>query len=120
MAHFAKLNENNIVIEVIVIDNNVLLNSDNIESEQNGIDYLNEIFGQNNWIQTSYNNNFRKNYAGKGYTYDIDRDAFIPIKPFDSWVLNENSCLWEAPLQYPKDGERYKWNEESKTWDLIN
>ena len=119
MAHFAKLDENNIVIEVIVVDNNILLNSDNIESEQKGIDYLNEIFGQNNWVQTSYNNNFRKNYAGKGYTYDTNRNAFIPPKPFNSWVLNETTCLWEAPVAPSGDVELYTWNEETTSWDLI-
>ena len=104
MAHFAKIN-NNIVTEVIVAE------KDFINSGKVGDEFL--------WVQTSYNGNFRKNYAGIGYTYDEDRDAFIAPKPFNSWILNETTCLWEAPVVYPDDGERYTWNEETTTWDLI-
>ena len=104
MAHFAKIN-NNIVTEVIVAE------KDFINSGKVGDEFL--------WVQTSYNGNFRKNYAGVGYTYDEDRDAFIPKKPYNSWVLNEETCLWEAPVAYPDDGERYTWNETTTTWDLI-
>ena len=104
MAHFAKIN-NNIVTEVIVAE------KDFINSGKVGDEFL--------WVQTSYNGNFRKNYAGVGYTYDEDRDAFIPKKPYNSWVLNEETCQWEAPSAMPDDGERYTWNESTTTWDLI-
>ena len=71
------------------------------------------------WKQTSYNNNIRKNYAGIGFTYSQDLDAFIPPQPFNSWILNEDTCLWEAPVAYPDDGQIYKWNEQTKSWDLV-
>jgi hypothetical protein len=118
MAHFAKLDENNIVLSVLVVDNNELL-IDGVENEQEGIDFLANLTGHSLWKQTSYNKNFRKNYAGVGYTYDETRDAFIVIKPFDSWVLNEDTCQWEAPVAYPDDGKRYDWNEETTSWDLL-
>jgi hypothetical protein len=117
MAHFAKLDENNIVIEINVVNNEDIQNLEFPESEPVGIQFLNNLAGEEFvWKQTSYNNNFRKNYAGIGYTYDADRDAFIPPKPFASWVLNEESCFWSAPVPYPDDGEVYKWDEESLLW----
>jgi len=120
MAHFAKLNENNIVLEVHVVHNNELLDENGQESEQKGIDFLTSWSGgYTNWKQTSYNGNFRKNYAGIGYTYDSVRDAFIPPKPFNSWTLNENTCLWESPVMYPTDGNAYSWNESTLSWDKI-
>lgn len=120
MAHFAKLDEDNIVTEVIVVHNNELLDENENESEQKGISFLIDWSdGHTNWKQTSYNRKFRKNYAGIGYTYDSNRDAFIPPKPFSSWVLNEESCLWESPLSYPNDGKKYKWNEEELRWEEI-
>jgi hypothetical protein len=119
MASFAKLGLNNKVIEVLSVNNNELLDSNGVEQEVNGIDFLTKLTGWSIWKQTSYNNNIRKNFAGKGYTYDEDRDAFIAPKPFNSWVLNEDTCQWEAPVAYPDDGERYTWNETNQTWDLI-
>jgi len=126
MAHFAKIGLNNKVIEVQSINNNELLDSNGVEQEVNGIDFLTKLTGWSIWKQTSYNNNFRKNYAGIGYTYDEDRDAFIPPKPFNSWILNEDTCLWEAPIPMPELTQEqidnktgYKWNEENQTWDLI-
>lgn len=117
MAHFAKLDENNIVTEVIVIHNNELLDDNGIESEQKGIDFCQSLLG-GIWKQTSYNGNFRKNYAGQGYFYDVSLDAFIPPKPpFDSWTLNLETCLWEAPIPYPTDGNNHKWNEETQEWE---
>jgi len=111
MAHFAKIDENNIVKQVVVVSNDVATN------EQAGIDFLKELFGsQFNWKQTSYNATFRKNYAGIGYTYDESRDAFIPQKTFSSWILDEDTCNWVAPTPYPNDGKRYDWNEETKLW----
>ena len=114
MAHFAKLDENNLVIQVIVVHNNELL-IDGVESEAKGIEFCQTLLG-GNWIQTSYNATFRKNYAGIGYTYDATRDAFIPPQPFASWTLNEDTCLWEAPTPYPQDDKRYAWDEPTLSW----
>ena len=105
MSHFAKLDNNNIVTQVIVAE------QDFINSGAVGDSFR--------WVQTSYNNNFRKNYAGVGYTYDRIRDAFIPPKPYPSWLLNEDTCLWDAPVAMPDDDQRYTWNEETSNWDLI-
>lgn len=114
MAHFAKLDENNIVLEVNVVSNDVL---DSSREEESGIEFLTEWSGGYiNWKQTSYNGNIRKNYAGIGYTYDEARDAFIPPKPFDSWILNEETCLWEAPSPMPNDGKIYDWDESTQSW----
>lgn len=117
MAHFAKLDENNIVLEVHVVHNNELLDENGQETEQKGIDFLTSWSGgYTNWKQTSYNGNFRKNYAGIGYTYDSVRDAFISPKPFNSWVLNEDTCLWDSPVPYPNDDSMYRWDEDTITW----
>jgi len=119
MAHFAKIGLNNKVIEVQSVVNEVLHDSNGVEQEVNGIDFLTKLTGWSIWKQTSYNKNFRKNFAGKGYTYDEDRDAFIPPKRYPSWLLNEDTCLWECPVAYPTDGQRYNWNETNQTWDLV-
>jgi hypothetical protein len=114
MAHFAKLGVNNIVEQVIVVSNDIAT------TEQAGIDFINQLYKTNDiWKQTSYNNNIRKNYAGIGYTYDSQRDAFIAPKPFNSWVLNEDTCLWEAPVARPNDEGRYTWNESTLSWELV-
>ena len=128
MASFAKIGLNNKVIEVLSVHNNELKDSNGVEQEVNGIDFLTKLTGWAIWKQTSYNtiggvhNNggtpLRKNHAGIGYTYDEDRDAFIPKKPFNSWVLNETTCNWEAPIALPDTENRYNWNEETKQWDL--
>jgi hypothetical protein len=118
MAHFAKLNENNEVIQVLVVNNDVILNADNTESEYKGKVFLNSLFGNATWIQTSYNGNIRKQYAGVGYTYDETNDVFIMPQPFASWTLDLNYD-WQPPTPYPTDGELYKWNEENQTWDSI-
>ena len=130
MASFAKIGLNNKVIEVLSVHNNVLKDSNGIEQEVNGIDFLTKLTGWAIWKQTSYNTHggihksggtpFRKNHAGIGYTYDEDRDAFIPKKPFNSWILNEQTSQWEAPTPMPNDGKKYNWNETNLTWDLIN
>jgi len=113
MAHFAKLNENGVVLEVVVVTNN------DAPDEASGIAFLTNLFGKGIvWKQTSYNGKMRKNYAGIGYTFDAARDAFIAPSPFSSWVLNEQSCQWEAPVPMPTDGKRYAWNEELKAWDV--
>ena len=117
MAHFAEIDETNTVLQVIVVHNNELL-EDGVESEAKGIAFCQSLFG-GNWVQTSYNGNIRKNYAGIGFTYDADRDAFIPPKPFDSWILNEDSCLWEAPVPYPSDGGFHSWDEENQEWIAV-
>lgn len=116
MAHFAKLNENNIVTEVHCIHNNELL-VDGVETEAAGVAFLtNWSDGYTNWKQTSYNGNFRKRYAGVGYTYDAQRDAFIPPQTYPSWVLNEDTCLWEPPVPMPTDGPVYHWDEPTVSW----
>lgn len=133
MAHFAEIDANNIVLRVVVIPNN---------QESRGQEYLSVDLGLGGrWIQTSYNtqagvhyqsgsrtgpdlntptgeSGLRKNYAGPGYFYDEVRDAFIPPKLYPSWILNETSCVWEAPLPYPADGQFYIWNEELQEWQL--
>jgi hypothetical protein len=129
MASFAKIGLNNKVIEVLSVVNEVLHDSNGVEQESIGIDFLTKLTGYPLWKQTSYNtqggvhnNNgtpLRKNHAGIGYTYDEDRDAFIAPKPFNSWVLNESTCLWEAPVSKPNDEEKYTWNELTLAWDLI-
>ena len=128
MASFAKIGLNNKVIEVQSVVNEVLQDSNGVEQENIGIDFLTKLTGWAVWKQTSYNTHggvhssggtpFRKNFAGKGFTYDEDRDAFIPPKLYNSWTLNETTCIWEAPIPYPDDNNRYAWNEETQQWDL--
>ena len=126
MAYFAKLGTGNIVENVISINNSVITDSNGIEQEQLGVDFINNLYRTNDiWKQTSYNNNIRKNYAGIGYQYDQTRDAFIPPKPFNSWILNEDTCLWEAPVARPEltqeqidNKNYYSWNEETQSWTL--
>ena len=120
MAHFAKIGLNSRVIAVVSVNNEVLKDSNGNEVEKLGIDFLTDMYGWALWKQTSYNKNFRKNYAGVGFIYDEDRDAFIPKKPYNSWILNEQTCNWEAPIAYPTDGQRYQWNEQIQNWELIN
>lgn len=115
MAHFAQL-ENNIVTKVIVVANEVITDENGNENEQIGIDFCSHLVG-GTWKQTSYNGNIRKNYAGIGDTYDEVRDAFISPKPYNSWLLDETTCQWKAPVDYPTDGKFYKWNETTTTWD---
>jgi hypothetical protein len=108
MAHFAQI-KNKLVKQVIVIPN---------DEEHRGQDFLVKDLGlKGTWIQTSYNGNIRKNFAGIDYTYDDVRDAFIAPKPYDSWLLNENSCQWEAPISKPNDEFNYRWNEENLIWE---
>ena len=118
MAHFAKIGLNNKVISVHSVHDNELKDSNGVEQENIGIEFLTNLHGWAVWKQTSYNNNIRKNFAGIGFTYDEDRDAFIPPKPFDSWILNETTCLWEAPVVKPDNNKIYNWNEETQQWDL--
>jgi hypothetical protein len=128
MASFAKIGLNSKVIEVLSVNNEVLKDSNGVEQEVNGIDFLTKLTGYPLWKQTSYNTHsgvhssggtpLRKNHAGIGYTYDEDRDAFIPKKTYNSWILNESTCNWETPVSYPQDGNKYSWNESTLTWDI--
>lgn len=118
MAHFAELDESNIVAQVIVVANAELL-VDGVESEAKGIDFLESLYGHRNWKQTSYNGNQRKNYAGVGFTYDAGRDAFIAPQPFASWTLDEATCRWVPPVPYPVNGTDYKWDESSMQWQPV-
>ena len=121
MAHFAKIGDGNIVEEVVVVHN------DTATSESAGENFLNNMYGTSDtWKQTSYNTHggthklggtpFRKNYASVGGTYDADKDAFIPAQPYNSWTLNNDTCLWEAPVDIPNDGKAYLWDEASTSW----
>tara|TARA_Y100001938_G_C7740194_1_gene258933 strand:- start:28 stop:453 length:426 start_codon:yes stop_codon:yes gene_type:complete len=125
MAHFAKIGSNNLVEEVVVVNNEVITDTDGVEQEQLGIDFLTNLTGHTNWKKTSYNTlagahknggtPFRKNYAVVGYTYDATRDAFYESQPFTSWTLNDTTCMWEAPLSLPSDASDeiiYEWNED--------
>ena len=115
MAHFAKLDENNVVVDVLVVSNNEIL-VNGVENEAKGIEFLTNLLGHSNWKQTSYNTKFRKNYASIGSTYDAQRDAFIAPKTLASWVLNEDTCQWEYCIPCPTDGKQYYWNEVSLSW----
>ena len=110
MAHFATLDESNIVIRVEAIVNDVILDGDGVEQEKLGIDFLTSLYGEGNYKQTSYNNNFRKQYAGKGFTYDAAKDKFIEPQPYPSWSLDGNDD-WQAPVVKPDDGKFYDWDE---------
>ena len=121
MAHFAKLDDNNVVLEVLVVDDQTLDNLPYPQSEAKGIVFLADWSGgYTNWKQTSYNASFRKNYAGINYIYDSTVDAFIPPKPFPSWLLNTNTCQWQAPIPYPNDGNKYIWDEATQSWVQVN
>jgi len=120
MAHFAKIGLNNKVINVVTVNNNELLDADGVEQEVLGCQFLQGITGWAVWKQTSYNANFRKHFAGVGYTYDESRDAFIAPKPFASWILNEETCDWEAPVAKPNDENKYKWSEENQQWEVVD
>ena len=136
MAHFAQLDSNNIVLRVLCLENSVMENGQGQRVEQLGIEFLQNLYGANTiWLQTSYNTRagiyyapgtnevspdqslaFRKNYAGIGYTYDSIRDAFIAPKPYPSWIMSEETCLWSAPTPMPTDGKRYSWDEPTLAW----
>jgi hypothetical protein len=132
MASFAKIGLNGKVIEVLSVANEVLHDSNGIEREDIGIDFLTKLTGYPVWVQTSYNTNggvhdkngipLRKNHAGIGMIYDEDRDAFIIKKPFNSWILNEQTCLWEAPIVKPteqlENNQYYSWNESIINWEI--
>ena len=114
MAHFAQI-ENSLVTQVIVVDNNDILDTDGNESEAIGTQFCTDLLG-GTWVQTSYTSSFRKNYAAFDYTYDTTRDAFIEPQPYESWTLDETTCLWEAPVAIPDDENTYNWDEASVSW----
>jgi len=118
MAHFAEIGLNNKVLRVIVVHNNELLDDNGQEDEPKGSAFCRNLLG-GTWVQTSYNANFRKNFAAKNFRYDSERDAFIPPKPFESWVLNEETCLWDAPTPMPQDGQLYMWDEPTTSWIIL-
>lgn len=121
MAHFAQLDEANVVTQVIVVNNETIQNLPFPQSEPIGVEFCQSLFGAStNWKQTSYNATFRKNYAGIGFTYNQTRDAFIPQQPYLSWTLDEATCRWEAPVPYPNDGNLYRWDEETLSWLQMN
>jgi hypothetical protein len=131
MAHFAKLDDNNIVIDCVKVANEVIANGDGTESEEKGKTFLKELYKEPNsvWVQASYNRNIRKNFPGLGHIYDATRDAFIEPKPYPSWSLDENTCQWKAPVEYPADDIKrgitleqgakvYYWKEDIQNWDI--
>lgn len=123
MAHYALLDENSKVVQVITgVDENIIQTDSDGSQVGGSTEAWEDFYASRPWFEgltckrTSYNGNIRKNYAGIGYTYDSQRDAFIPPKPFDSWLLNEDTCLWESPVPFPTDGKRYLWDEDIKNW----
>jgi len=119
MAHYAKIGTGNIVLSVEVVNNDVLL-KDGVENEQQGVEFLQNLYGHKDlYLQTSYNGTLRKNYASVGGTYDQAKDAFIAPQPYPSWTLNEDTCRWKSPTPYPDDGKKYRWDEENLVWKEI-
>jgi len=120
MAHFAKLDENNIVTQVIVVSNRDTSDANGVEKEHIGAAFCERLLG-GVWKQTSYNNNFRKHYAGIGYSYNAELDAFVPPKPFASWVLDNDTADWKAPVPMPvEEGKSFTWNESTLSWEEIS
>ena len=116
MAHFAKIGLDNLVTDVLVVANREIMDSTGVEYESIGVEFFKNLTGHETWIQTSYNGTIRKNYAGVGYTYDSQKDAFIPPKPYPSWTLVEETCRWVSPVSYPTDGKIYCWDEATLSW----
>jgi hypothetical protein len=115
MAHFAQIDTELTVTQVIVVNNAELLDEFGVEQEMLGRQFCTKLLG-GNWVQTSYNGNFRKNFAGIGFKYDPQLDAFIPPTPYPSWILNTDTCQWDAPVPYPDDGKAYLWDEDTTSW----
>lgn len=118
MAHFAELDENNVVKQVIVVHNNELLDDEGQENEAKGVEFCSTLFGHTNWVQTSYNDSVRKQFAGVGFTYDDVNDIFVAPQPYPSWSLDDNSD-WQPPTPMPEDDNMYSWNEDTQSWDLV-
>jgi hypothetical protein len=120
MAYFAQIDDNNIVIQVIRVNDSDCQNSNGFEDENVGIDFCKSLIGQEtNWKQTSYNAKIRKHFAGIGYIYDEENDAFYAPQPYPSWILNETTFIWEAPIAVPTDNKIYEWNETNEEWDEV-
>jgi hypothetical protein len=119
MAHFAKLDENNVVLEVLVVSNDALGNLPFPESEPVGVEFMNSLFPGTNWKQTSYNSSFRARYAGIGYTYLEEHDAFVPPKEHDYFVFDEGQLMWVPPVARPDDGGHYTWDDATHSWVVI-
>jgi hypothetical protein len=119
MAYFAEIGLNNVVQQVIVVHNNELLDENGVEQESKGQQFCRNLLG-GTWVQTSYNGSFRKNFAGSGYTYDTERDAFIPPKPFNSWTLDKETCQWKPPTPVPDNENMYSWDETTTSWQLVD
>ncbi len=120
MANFVELDKNNEVLRVVVVNDDYLKDENGNEVEQLGINHMESVYGTDTkWIQTSYNDNMRVRFGRVGYTYNETLDAFIPPKPYDSWVLNETTADWEPPIPKPEDDQIYNWNEETQSWDLV-
>lgn len=120
MAHFAQLDSVNIVTQVITVNNEVINNATDLSNEAIGIAFCQSLYGADTiWKQTSFSGKFRKNYAGIGMIYDLTRDAFYAPRPYASWILNEATCLWEAPTPMPTDGKNYQWVEDCLSWQII-
>ena len=119
MAHFAELDNNSVVLRVVVVDNKDTSDAQGVEKEHIGAAYLESLLG-GTWKQTSYNGKIRKNYAGIGYTYDAASDAFVPPKPYPSWVLNSGTAQWEAPSPMPTDDKMYAWDEDGQVWKAVD
>ena len=115
MAHFAQLDSNNVVTQVIVVGNKDTADANGVEKESIGVAFCERLFG-GNWKQTSYNGSIRKNYAGVGYTYNVSLDAFVPPKPYASWVMNNYTAQWDAPTPMPTDDKKYSWDEATTSW----
>jgi hypothetical protein len=120
MAHFAELDENNVVVRVVVVSNDAVVDEDGVEQESIGVAFCQELFGGGNWVQTSYNNNFRRMFAGVGSVYRGDRNAFQPVQKFASWTFNDDAWEWEPPVPWPASGGPYRWNEELQQWDDVS
>jgi hypothetical protein len=116
MAHFAELDSSNVVKRVVVIANKDTSDANNNEVESIGVAFCQSLFGSGTWIQTSYNSTIRKNYAGVGFSYRADIDAFVSPQPYPSWVLDMQTAKWSAPVAYPNDGKVYEWNEPTLSW----
>ena len=120
MAHFAELDNDDKVIRVIVVDNDKLFDSNNHENEEIGIAYCKSLYGESTkWVQTSFNKTFRKNFAQTNDLFDEENDAFIAPQPYPSWILNNATFVWEAPVSKPNFDKYYKWNEENLSWDEV-
>jgi hypothetical protein len=119
MAYFAQLDHDNVVVQVISVSNNDAPDPAPEHSEPLGQAFIASLGLEGRWVQTSYHGTFRKNYAGIGYTYDEQRDAFIPPQPYPSWLLDEDTCLWQPPVPYPTDGGMHQWDETTQTWEPV-